>query len=102
MNLGEFVILVSFLVFLLFVPIVIVQMIGRRHPKPNLRECPDCGAENRLGTEQCYCCGHHFGLSPVQSLEIIQLVQRADDSKARRSVETQAGQHSALENTQEQ
>jgi hypothetical protein len=88
MNLGEFVILVLFLTVLLFVPIVVIQFIGRRKPvfKPSLQECPNCGAENHKAKEQCYCCGHRFGSSPSEGLDaaLIQRVKQADDRRMRR------------------
>jgi len=88
MNLGEFVIFVLFLTVLLFVPIVIVQFIGRRKPvfKPNLQECPNCGAENHRDKEQCYCCGHRFSLSSSEGLDVtlVQRVKQADDRRAKR------------------
>ena len=92
MNLGEFVILVLFLTVLLFVPIVIVQFIGRSKPtfKPSLQECPNCGAENHKDKEQCYCCGHRFGSSPSEGLDatLVQRVKQADDRRARRKAAT--------------
>ena len=88
MNLGEFVILLLFLTVLLFVPIVVIQFIGRRNPsfKPNLHECPNCGAENYQAKEQCYCCGYSFGSSPTEALDptLIQRVKQADDRSIRR------------------
>src|SRR5258708_4116871 len=94
MNLGEFVILVLFLTVLLFVPIVIVQFIGRRKPvfKPSLQECPNCGAENHRAKEQCYCCGHRFGSSPSEGLNttLIERVKQADDKGARRKATAQS------------
>jgi len=88
MNLGEFVIFVLFLTVLLFVPVMIVQFIGRRKPvfKPSLQECPNCGAENHRNKEQCYCCGHRFGSSPSEGLDatLIQRVNQADDRKMKR------------------
>ena len=88
MNLGEFVILVLFLTILLFVPIVVIQFIGRRKPvfKPSLQECPNCGAENHKTKERCYCCGHRFGSPPTEGLDpvVIQRVKQTDDRKIRR------------------
>jgi len=93
MNLSEFVILVLFLTVLLFVPLVVIQFIGRRKPvfKPSLRECPNCGAENHKTKEQCYCCGHRFGSPPPEGLDavVIQRVKQADDRKMRRRAASQ-------------
>ena len=94
MNHGEFVIFVLFLTVLLFVPIVIIKFIGRRKPvfKPNLQECPNCGAENHRDKEQCYCCGHRFGLSPSEGPDatLIQRVKQADDRRAKRRVASES------------
>ncbi len=92
MNLSEFVILVLFLTVLLFVPLVVIQFIGRRKPvfKPSLRECPNCGAENHKTKEQCYCCGHRFGSPPEgPDAAVIQRVKQADDRKMRRRAASQ-------------
>jgi len=92
-NLGEFVNLVLFLTILLFVPIVVIQFIGRRKPvfKPSLQECPNCGAENHKAKEWCYCCGHSFGLPAQEVLDaaLIQRVKQADDRKMRRRAAAQ-------------
>jgi len=92
-NLGEIVILLMFLAGLLLVPIVAIQFIGRRKPafKPSLQECPKCGAENHKAKEQCYCCGHSFGLPPTEGLDaaLIQRVKQADDRKMRRGAAAQ-------------
>jgi hypothetical protein len=94
MNLGEFVIFVLFLTILLFVPIVIIQFIGRRKPafKPSLQECPNCGAENHRDKDQCYCCGHRYDLSPSEGLDatLIQQVKQADDKRVRRKAAVQS------------
>jgi hypothetical protein len=88
MNLGEFVVLVLFLTVLLFVPIVVIQFIGRRKPvfKPSLQECPTCGAENHKAKEHCYCCGHRFGSPPSEGLDaaLVQRVKQADERRVRR------------------
>src|SRR5882724_12514988 len=93
MNLSEFVILVLFLTVLLFVPLVVIQFIGRRKPvfKPSLRECPNCGAENHKTKERCYCCGHRFGSPPPEGPDatMIQRVRQADDRKMRRRTAAQ-------------
>jgi len=88
MNLGEFVILLLFLTVLFFVPIIVIQFVGRRRPifKPNLQECPSCGAENHRAKAQCYCCGHNFGPLPSEGTDaaLIQRVKQADESRKRR------------------
>jgi hypothetical protein len=86
MNHGELVILLLFLTVLFFVPIVIIQLVGRRRPsfKPNLLECPNCGADNHQAKSRCYCCGHDFGSSPTEG-DVIQRVKQAEDSRRRRS-----------------
>jgi predicted amidophosphoribosyltransferase len=93
MNLGEFVVLVLFLAVLFFVPIVVIQFIGRRKPvfKPNLQECPNCGAENHRAKEQCYCCGHRFGSSPTEGLDatLVQRVKQVDDRRMKRRAAAQ-------------
>lgn len=88
MNLSEFVILLGFLTVLLFVPIAIIHFVGRRRPisKPSLQECPNCGAENHTGKEQCYCCGHRLDSSPLAGMDValMQRVKQADKEKALR------------------
>ena len=92
MNLSEFVILLGFLTILLFVPIAIIHFVGGRRPisKPSLQECPNCGAENHTGKEQCYCCGHRLDSSPSAGMDItlVQRVKHADKEKARRKTAT--------------
>ena len=92
MNVGEFVILLAFLTVLLFVPIAIIQFVGRRRPisKPSLQECANCGAENHTGKERCYCCGHHLDSSPMAgtNLTVLERVKQADEEKARRKAAT--------------
>jgi len=99
MNLGEFVIFVLFLTVLLFVPVMIVQFIGRRKPvfKPSLQECPNCGAENHRDKERCYCCGHRFASSPSEGVgtPLIQRVKQADDQKAKRRTTAQSSASTA-------
>jgi hypothetical protein len=94
MNLGEFVIFVLFLTILLFVPIMVIQFIGRRKPvsRPSLQECPNCGAENHKDKEQCYCCGHRFGSLPLKETDavLLQRVKQADDRRAKRKTATQS------------
>jgi hypothetical protein len=88
MNLGEFVILLSFLTVLLFVPIAIIHFIGRRRPisKPSLQECPNCSAENHTDKERCYCCGHRLDSSPTAGMNItvLERVKQADEERAQR------------------
>ena len=93
MNLSEFVILLGFLTILLFVPIAIIHFCRRRRrpiSKPSLQECPNCGAENHTGKEQCYCCGHRLDSSPLAGMDIalMQRVKQADKEKARRKTAT--------------
>jgi hypothetical protein len=94
MNLGEIVIVVMCLTALGLVLIVLMGIASHRRPPINssLQECPDCGAHNRNAREHCYCCGFAFILPQSDATEanVIQRVKQADDSKMRRSVETQA------------
>jgi hypothetical protein len=88
MNFGEFVILLALLTVLFFVPIIVNQFFGRRGPvfNQNFQECPNCGAENDNDKAQCYYCGHDFGLSPLEGMDValIQRVKQSDNSKKQR------------------
>jgi len=51
--------------------------------KPNLRECPHCGAEYHDMPTRCYACGHQFILpvSHAPTATIIQRVRQTDTTK---------------------
>jgi hypothetical protein len=62
----EFAIALAFSTALLFAAVAFLQLFGRHRAisKPNLQECPGCGAHNHAGKQKCFCCGYQFGSSP--------------------------------------
>jgi len=48
-----------------FSPMFLMWCGFRNPPKPNLQECPHCGAQNRRTSTRCYCCGHEFILPDI-------------------------------------
>src|SRR5689334_16897048 len=82
MTLAELFMLLLALTVFVIVPMIFIQQGSRRKPlaQAALQECPNCGAQNRRGTQRCYCCGS--GLIPLPSREtdpaVIQQVRQAD------------------------
>lgn len=77
MNHYEVVLVVLFLAVFVVVPVVNGLIARRRKPAivPNLKECPDCGAQNPGPRQHCYCCGFGFILPQSNRTEAT-LIQR--------------------------
>jgi hypothetical protein len=92
-NLNIVAMLVFLLVFVLG-PVFFIWCCSRHssRPKPRLRACPQCAAQNHTASENCYCCGFGFILPQTEGAEatVIQRVRQADDSKKRQGVGTRA------------
>lgn len=75
-----------------FGPMLLMWCCSRRasDSKPNLRDCPHCGAQNRAAQPRCYCCGHDFARPEpdAATATVIQRVRQADANKARQATET--------------
>lgn len=58
--------------------------------KPNLRECPHCGAEYHGMPTRCYACGYQFFPTPSRAptTTIIQRVRQTDTTKTTQTTGT--------------
>ena len=68
-------------------PAILMWCLSRR-PKPRLKECPHCSAQNRFAQTRCYCCGREFSppVSVVAIAPVIERVRQADGEKAKQTV----------------
>jgi hypothetical protein len=93
--------LLAMLAVFVIAPTILMWCLSRR-PKPRLKECPHCGAQNRESQTRCYCCGFVFkslSLYGAEAATLIQRVKQADDAKMRRDAEAQATEAQPSEKT---
>jgi hypothetical protein len=79
--------ILGFLAVFVFFPLSVMFCCDHdaRRPKPNLRECPQSGAQNHVAQTRCYCCELEFIPSePIEATPtVIQRVRQADGDRAK-------------------